>query len=209
MSTREVDLFVWHCRPPQGLSLESALANTPPGDDAVAFLFSAAKASIARCKGGKLSSEEGAAGTGGVYEARIFNQAAELRWWHPPELPLTMGYAAYLSENATPPARNRSAASAWTAAPTRHVEAYPNQYLLWGAPDAGGKDVPGWVCLSAARIGRLFAPLEHVDLQQRVVLHSREYVGRAEGEAGQDHGNAVVLDERYLGLGIYEEQRHG
>jgi CRISPR-associated protein (TIGR03984 family) len=54
----------------------------------------------------------------------------------------------------------------------------------------------GWSELAAARIGALAVPIGGVGKNQRVQLRGVEYV------VGREHGNAVVLDERFLKLEV-------
>ena len=75
------------------------------------------------------------------------------------------------------------------------IETLPQTYLLWGE-GTGRQMSGGWSELGTARIGGLPVPVGNVGRNQRVLLHSVEYIVEAE------HGNAVVFDERLLKLEV-------
>jgi CRISPR-associated protein (TIGR03984 family) len=114
-----------------------------------------------------------------VFEARVFGESGELRWWNDPDS--ASGRAAWVSEESQPP---KGPPSAWAAEPARNVECLGNRYLLWGERIATG-DV-GWSRLEEARIGTLDVPF---DL----------------GNTRRAYRNAVVVDERLVRFEPYPE----
>lgn len=129
-----------------------------------------------------------------VYEARLFNQTAELRWLHKLA---GYGVSVLLSEDPSVGVNGSSGRS-----PTCFMDYMDSQYLLWGTVD---RMVPSdrsatWACLYTARIGTLWVPLEGETSwhhrKSRVVLNAREYFGTFED------GNAGVVAERLRGLGV-------
>lgn len=125
-----------------------------------------------------------------VFEARVFNEHAELRWLHESHF---RGRVALLSEN-------RIAAYFTNDLPEIvPLETLPQQYLLWGQGVAS--NLPAcWSRLTSARIGRL--DVAHADIgdQQRVQLHAREYLREVD-----THGNVAVVEERLLKLEVANE----
>lgn len=125
-----------------------------------------------------------------VFEARLFNESAELRWLNDPS-PEKCHRAVILAES-----NHSEKLPDWTPGDSPTViETLPQTYLLWGK-GTGRLMSSGWSELATARIGALPVPAGDVAKNQRVFLHSREYVVEAE------HGNAVVFDERLLKLEV-------
>ena len=157
---------------------------------ATALLYSPRRCTLAVFTGGALYGPDGQpVDTGSVFEARVFCEMAELRWLNDPS-PEQCHRAVILSE------REQQALSEWQ--PEKQdgvIWTLPQTYLLWGE----GTDRPvsnGWSELAMARIGALPVPVGNVGRNQRVLLHSVEYVVEA------DHGNAVVYDERLVKLEV-------
>jgi len=129
-----------------------------------------------------------------VYEARVFNQGAELRWLNEAA---SEGQAVLISES------EYELAGHWTPDKVETALSPLDQtYLLWGI---GVKTQPGtgWSRLTTARIGRLDVPIDiganlalaKPDERVRVLLEVKEYLAEAD-----THGNVVVCDERLWGL---------
>ncbi|WP_322777750.1 CRISPR-associated protein Csx19 [Frankia sp. Cas4] len=169
--------------------------------DAVALLASPKRYTVARLSGGRLTGSEKtvdlpAAGSAAVFEARIFNRDAELRWLHTGN---GVGTAVILAESPDPCARLAEALPRLDA-----VETIENKYLLWGRPlpagddadaDAGGSG-PRWVRLAEARIGQLDVPLPRAPRRDECAyLRTVEYV-----TIETEHGNAGVAEERLVEL---------
>ncbi|WP_165037004.1 type III-D CRISPR-associated protein Csx19, partial [Candidatus Protofrankia californiensis] len=186
--------------------------------DAVALLASAKKYTVARLSGGRLSvpgkgsfaDGAGVAGTSAeeelplstsgsdaVFEARIFNKDAELRWLHEGD---GLGTAVLLSES---PDICRPLGEALD--PLKAIERIDNRYLLWGRPlrshDSGASTGPLsagplWVRLAEARIGLLDVPVSRAPRENECVfLRTVEYV-----TTEPEHGNAYVAEERLVEL---------
>ncbi|WP_322752135.1 CRISPR-associated protein Csx19 [Frankia sp. Cas3] len=169
--------------------------------DAVALLASPKRYTVARLSGGRLTDSEKtvelpAAGSAAVFEARIFNRDAELRWLHTGN---GVGTAVIVAESP-----DLCAGLAKRLDPLDPVETIENKYLLWGRPlpagddadaDAGGSG-PQWVRLAEARIGALDVPLPRVPRPDECVyLRTVEYV-----TTEPEHGNAGVAEERLVEL---------
>ncbi len=205
-----------------GISLPEAIHRADLGD-AVALLASAKKYTVARLSGGRLSvpgkgsfaDGAGVAGTStekelplstsgsdAVFEARIFNRDAELRWLHEGD---GLGTAVVLSES---PDSCRPLGESLD--PLNAIEQIDNRYLLWGRPlrsqDSGAptgplsagplSTGPLWVRLTEARIGLLDVPLSRAPRQgECVFLRTVEYV-----MTEPEHGNAYVAEERLVEL---------
>ncbi|WP_322750330.1 MULTISPECIES: CRISPR-associated protein Csx19 [unclassified Frankia] len=167
--------------------------------DAVALLASPKRYTVARLSGGRLTDSEKtvelpAAGSAAVFEARIFNRDAELRWLHTGN---GVGTAVILAESPDPCARLAEALPRLDA-----VETIENKYLLWGRPLPAGDDGrtgtggPRWVRLAEARIGLLDVPLPRAPRPDECAyLRTVEYV-----TTEPEHGNAGVTEERLVEL---------
>ncbi|MGH8587917.1 MAG: type III-D CRISPR-associated protein Csx19 [Gammaproteobacteria bacterium] len=133
-----------------------------------------------------------------VFEARLFDDSLEMRWLREPSGDGT-GYAVCVSEGAL-------ALEDWALLPPR-TDLHPvdGGYLLTGQ-GCGSDGLPdGWSRLSSAAIGCIAAPIGGILAGGRVTLRYREYLGRADGPAGED-GNWAVLEERLLNLVLAEEK---
>lgn len=119
-----------------------------------------------------------------VFEARVFNPGAELRWLHTGD---GRGRAVLLTEDET----RIPESFAERPEPITADEALRGEYLLWGRA-TGNRD--GWTTLATARIGTLAIPVIAAD-GRRVRLLTREYVTYE-----PSHGNAYVAEERLLYL---------
>lgn len=123
-----------------------------------------------------------------VFEAKIFNSLAELRWLHQDE---GYGKAVLLSEE------NRG--TIWQESESlTAIATIQQQYVLWGEGKENATDSqpkPGWSRLVANRIGYLDVPISEVPANGKVILTSREYL--QEGS----YGNVFVCEEK---LNSYE-----
>jgi CRISPR-associated protein (TIGR03984 family) len=110
-----------------------------------------------------------------VFEARVFNQAAELRWLNESG---GKGKMAIVSDASFPNA----------------VDTIPQTYLLWGR--STGKLVGDWTQFAEARIGAFFVPLKSVAEGAYAKFTAIEYLGEYED------GNVAVAEERLTGIEI-------
>jgi CRISPR-associated protein (TIGR03984 family) len=122
-----------------------------------------------------------------VFEARIFNENAELRW-----LNETDGYgsAAVLCENEFIFFGEKSKAEIC-------VEKKEQNYLLWGKKS--GDSTNGWTKFAEARIGAFYVPVTLTD-KEHAVFKAVEYFGEFED------GNVAVIDERLKGIIEYPKK---
>lgn len=168
----------------------SAFANIVGAEPATAILYSPRKCELATCTDGVLHGSDGQSlEIKAVFEARVFSESAELRWLNDPG-PEQCHKAVILSEQEQP------YLGQWQIEKQNNViETLPQTYLLWGE-GTGRHMYDGWSELAAARIGSLRVPMDCVGRNDRVLLHSLEYVVEA------DHGNAVIFDERLKKLEV-------
>lgn len=124
-----------------------------------------------------------------VFEARIFNSEAELRWLNQFN---GTGQAVLLSED------EKSLDGYKSVEALTDLESLPQTYLLWGEgwtkPNTWGEE---WSRLTLARIGSLPVPISGIERKERkqfVGLKVREYL------KADDYGNTSVVEERLLGL---------
>lgn len=140
--------------------------------------------------GGETEAELPATGRGAVFEVRMFDGVAELRWVN---RAAGFGRAVVLSEQS----ERVDGTLAKPLAPLVVVHSIDTSYLLWGSAAAEAGSVPkAWTRLLEARIGRLDVPLPSAETQlgDRVLLDTVEYV------VTDDHGNAYVAEELLVGL---------
>lgn len=158
---------------------------------ATALLYSPNRCSLAIFARGSLYGPDSQPfDLGAVFEARVFGNAAEMRWLNDPG-PAQRHQAVILSEQDC-----SGSLSGWQSTnPPTVIETLQQTYLLWG--EATGQSFGSeWSELATARIGALLVPVANATQNQRVLLHSVEYL--VEGE----HGNAIIYDERLLELEV-------
>jgi CRISPR-associated protein (TIGR03984 family) len=131
-----------------------------------------------------------------AFEARVFNDDAELRWLRDPVCDQGKGETALLTED--PALGEPFQVQTGETSPVARLE---RRYLLWGKGTGVSDDRRS--CLGTARIGQLRAPLGKVAEEQFVRLRAVEYVTE------DDDGNAHILDERLCGLEAYQQDRAG
>jgi CRISPR-associated protein (TIGR03984 family) len=120
-----------------------------------------------------------------VFEARIFNPRAELRWLN---ILGQGGKAVLLSETEM-----KSEILTNSIGPMSYCEKLEQTYLLWGEP-IDRKPPDNWDFLATARIGTLAVPQPEGEKSDYVVLNSREYLGVGE------YGNVSIVQERLVNL---------
>jgi CRISPR-associated protein, TIGR03984 family len=167
----------------------SALTEIIGTNKATAILYSPQRCELATFTQGALHGSDGqTVNLESVFEARVFNETAELRWLNDPS-PEKCHRAVILTEQQ--PQLND-----WHIEQEKNViETLTQTYLLWGE-GTGQTRGNGWSELATARIGAIWVPVGKVGRNQRVLLHSVEYIVEA------DHGNAVVFDERLVKLEV-------
>lgn len=134
-----------------------------------------------------------------VYEARVFNDRAELRWLHCEN---GSGVAVVLSED---PSFQLDEGFTHQEVDVLMQNGLRNlRYLLWGTIDHTPES-SGWVRVQTARIGYLWVPLDTDQLgdvrQRRVAVRARQYVAEFED------ANVGVIEERLLGLEVFGRGR--
>ena len=158
--------------------------------DAVGLFYSPTKCQFGKVRGTIITDESDRdLALTGIFEARIFNLQAELRWLN---VSNGEGKAVLLSQ---------SAYSDCLTYRGEHIEAIDiidSQYLLWGEGNQNTTIREGWSWLSSARIGKLAVPIAGINSQERVKLRFREYLSECD-----DYGNVAVVEERLLGLSKY------
>jgi CRISPR-associated protein (TIGR03984 family) len=176
------------------LSLTQALGHVP-ATGMIALLYPGRRRAgdgpprccFARVAAGALTDQEGRTiSVGAIYEARVFNENLELRWW---QTEVTdnepRGSAVILHDGALGPDRGDASEMIGTAS---------QHYVLWGRADGSAKN--GWSRLTTARIGELWIPLPLAE-GGFARLDAREYFATA------CDGNVIVGDERLIGLSPY------
>lgn len=183
----------------QDISLEDALNQVQdlmPG--AIALLYSPEACSFGRlesdgrvtiCRNGEQGWQEQTLDLSPVFEVRVFNERAELRWL---SIPGSKGKAVLISETEL------GKKFADDTGELSYLKAAEQTYLLWGEPLNKVKQAApaNWSILSAARIGTMPVPIAPGSNNQTIVeLRSREYLGEIE-----PYGNVAVQEERLMNL---------
>jgi CRISPR-associated protein (TIGR03984 family) len=155
---------------------------------AVGIFYSPTKCHFGQVRGQTVANEEGkVAKLIGVFEARIFNDNAELRWL---QQSAGLGKAVLLFES-----NNVTQAYVQKDSDTlQAIHSIPQEYILWGQGNARSA-FNGWSYLSEARIGQIAVPISNIGTKERVALQVKEYLQECD-----DQGNVAVVEERLIGL---------
>lgn len=175
-------LYVAHHRP---IDLDTAVRalSDKVGTRPVALFYTPRRCLLAAREGGAWRGTRGAIDATEAYEARVFGESAELRWWFDPDE--QAGRAAVLSEATLAPC-------GWKVAlEGKSVQCAEQRYLPWGTQVEGAPVARGWQRRTSARIGSLDLPTPIEDVQ----LLAREYL-----DLDEQHGNSFVLEERLVGF---------
>ena len=122
---------------------------------------------------------------GSVFEARLFNAQADVRWLHARE---GRGEAAAVAETSKLKLFGIEEPSGQECA----TPPIKQTYMLWGA--GSGDSTEKWSEMTTARTGAFLVPVPHLARQERVQFNSVEYV-----KSYRD-GNLGVFEERLTGL---------
>lgn len=128
-------------------------------------------------KNGKFFNEDGEFAPQSVFEARIFNEKAELRWLNESD---GKGKMAIISDGRFPDI----------------VGTIPQTYLLWG--QSADRPQNGWTKFATARIGAFYVPVELKADETYARVTAVEYLKE------YDDGNVAVVDERLTGIEGYK-----
>jgi CRISPR-associated protein (TIGR03984 family) len=157
-------------------------------DTAVGLFYSPTKCHFGQVRGQTVANEQGKVDDLiGVFEARIFNDNAELRWL---QQSAGLGKAVLLFESNDVNKTYIQEDSELLQA----IHSIPQQYILWGQRNARSA-FNGWSYLSEARIGQIAVPISNIGTRERVALRVREYLQECD-----DQGNVAVVEERLIGL---------
>jgi len=188
------------------LRLAEALEASLPlleGQETIALLYSPSQCALARLKDKRLfDSYDRPTALEDFFEARVFNEQAELRWLN---VEAGRGRAALISASPIPQPCQKQLTKDVSLT---YLKTLPQTYLLWGE---GIKDqaktglAAGWGRLTTARIGPLNVPIkvpnavetDDESKKPRVLLRVCEYLAECD-----DYGNVAVVEERLLKLEV-------
>lgn len=130
-------------------------------------------------KEGKFFDENGEFVPENIFEARIFNEKAELRWLNESN---GQGKMAIVDDSSFP-------------SELGHLD---QQYVLWGktAGAANGK----WTKFGSPRIGSFWVPVQLKEGEQYAIFTAKEYLKSFDNV----DGNVAVVDERLTGIEGYK-----
>jgi CRISPR-associated protein (TIGR03984 family) len=171
-------IVVLHAVSWRDIRLDEVLGHAAPGSVALLSTPRAYHVSLVGASGDL----DGSVRLEDVFEARFFDERAELRWVN---IAGGRGSAVLLTEDAA----MLPDGSGERLPDIVSVCSLEGSYLLWGR-SAGSAN--GWTTLASERIGTIDIPADvPAGLHARIV--TREYVAR-----DPDHGNAYIAEERLL-----------
>jgi CRISPR-associated protein (TIGR03984 family) len=190
-------LFSWAAA---GVTLGETLVAAAPclcdgGEATFALLYAPTRAHLCLVSemGDLMSSSGSPIDPDDVFEARCFSLNGELRWLHEQD---GRGPAVYVSEADLDEAGRQVFE---TRLDPLECEVLEQTYVLFGKGAPDESLAPGWSRAAEARVGAIDVPLAGVAEGEHVGLRFREYIGP---QPEDEHGNWVVLEERFLGLEI-------
>lgn len=126
-----------------------------------------------------------------IFEARVFNKKAELRWLNDYN---GKGYAVLLSEEDI----SQYFEEVVDLTELEMLDEATTAYILWGQGVKNSYPAEsGWSKLSLARIGSLDVPIGNVGESKRVCLKAIEYLQEVD-----DYGNVAIVEERLMELEV-------
>lgn len=194
----ETELFI--SRASELIELADAMtACAPAFHSAIALLYAPHKCFLATVNNSnRFQDKNGEVDTSAVFEARVFNKTAELRWLNKEN---GKGEAVVLSED--------SKAGFFGGESKGDDKIYakidpPQTYLVWGQ-SFGASDGSGWTRFAEARICAFFLPLAGIteNKKERAQFTAVEYLGEYED------GNIAIVDERLTGIEGYKGDDDG
>lgn len=169
-------------------------------DAAFALLYAPRRCYLARARkvgeGVQFFNAEGQIGhkeVEDVFEARVFNSVAELRWLNERN---AEGRAVVLAD--------AGGLRFFGDEPRQEgdiVNTLPQHYLLWGKSTQ--RSANGWTQFATARIGMFHVPLDGLSKGDHASFVAREYLKEYED------GNVGVAQERLIGLTKHESNAGG
>jgi len=155
---------------------------------AIGLLYAPDACYLVQFSDGKLRESSGSAVIlDKVFEAKIFNETHELRWLNQNR---GFGRAVLLSEDPLGDTLETDVGN------LDAIEVLPQKYLLWGK-GVHSADASQWGSIASARVGSLDVPIDGIQQDSYVYLHSREYLREVD-----EYGNVVVAEERLIKLGV-------
>ena len=157
-----------------------ASGENPP--QTFALLYSPKKCYLAKLLGNEFYNKHGKIEDGAIFEARVFNDTAEMRWLNEAN---GYGATAVLTEDANFDFFGK-------VVEQEKVFGSINQsYLIWGERVKDVESSNDWTQFATARIGAFWIPIES---SYRAQFTAVEYLKTYE------YGNVAVFDERLTGI---------
>lgn len=171
-------------------AIEKCAAALSHPSEGIALLYSRSSCQFAKVqKNGNLTSVKGEKlDIEDIFEARVFNQASELRWLNNLN---GKGQAVLLSEEL-------NIANYLDNSIPNLTDLYTikQEYILWGETVAKTLN-SGWSQLAKSQIGSLYVPVNCSTANKRIYLTAVEYL-----KADEEYGNVSVVEERLTGLEV-------
>jgi len=184
-----INLYVSRTKDEEPINLTAAVKSFATGfgkdlpEQTFAVLYAPGKCHLAILQGQEFHNANGKIDTASVFEARVFNEKAEMRWLN---IASGSGKAVVLSKEDKQVFADKRDES--------YVDTIDQDYLLWGR--STGKPVGDWTQFAEARIGAFLVPLKSVAKDAYAKFTAIEYLGEYED------GNVAVAEERLTGIEI-------
>ena len=156
--------------------------NTNP-QETFAIFYAPHKCFLAKYNGKEFEVKENGFDLNSVFEARVFNEVAEMRWLNDTSGNHT---TAILSE------KQLEFDGKKLEVDPKVIGGLCQKYLLWGK--STGQTKGDWTQFATARVGAFYVPLPNVPDQDYARFKAIEYLKT------YDDGNVAVVDERLTGI---------
>lgn len=201
MAQQTINLYTSRTRDEKQITLTDAVDSFVKGfgenlpEKTSAVLYAPGKCHLAILRGREFQDANGKIDTASVFEARVFNEKAEMRWLNKAN---GDGMAVVLCEDNTKKFFNANAVP-FKPMNRELVGTIEQTYLLWGE-SLGPSLNPDWTRFAEARIGSFYVPVSDDKISDenkvRACFTAIEYLGVYKD------GNVAVAEERLAGLEI-------
>lgn len=189
MAQQTINLYISRTTREEQMNLADAVNRFANGfgeelpEKTYAVLYAPSKCHLTILQGQEFHDASGKIDSSSVFEARVFNEKAEMRWLN---IASGVGKAVVLSKEDKQFFADKK--------DENYVDTINQDYLLWGR--STGRPVGNWTQFAEARIGAFLVPLKSVVKDNYAKFTAIEYLGEYED------GNVAVAEERLTGIEI-------
>lgn len=191
MAQQSINLYSSRTKNEEEINLATALQSFANGfgkdlsERTYAVLYTPSNCHLAILQGPEFHDANGKIETASIFEARVFNDKAEMRWLNIAD---GFGKAVVLSTKDKQIFADKKDES--------YVGTIDQDYLLWGR--STGTYVGDWTQFAEARIGAFLVPLKSVAKDAYAKFTAIEYLDE------YADGNVAVAEERLTGIELYK-----